>query len=176
MASSRHFASWLSLWVVSCQTTPYAPPPQAALVESVEVEVRDFQGRPEAYALVKGRLSTGAAQLVDARQSRTDGLLLLEVLEQTPRGANLLADLAESPPFETRIPIELLGLDPGPQLLHVNGVEARFEIPPLQAVLVSSSVALQTPPGVALIDEFIPIEDAFPRLGSDPASAATPLP
>lgn len=172
MAFSRHLAFWLSPLAVSCQTTkPYAPPPQPALVENVEVEVRDFQGRPEAHAVVKGHLSTAAAQLIDARQSRVDGILVLEVLEQTPRGANLISDLAQAPPFETRIPIELLGLEPGPCLLHVNGLEIPFEIPTPQAVLVSLSSNTPPPSAVSLIDEFIPIEEAVPPMSPavDPA-------
>ncbi len=85
------------------------------MVDSVEVEVgANSPGVPEAYAIVKGRLSSSAAQLIDARQSRVDRTLVLEVLEQTPRGATLLPDLAQSPPFETRIPIEILDLNPGP--------------------------------------------------------------
>jgi hypothetical protein len=148
--------------LVSCQVKPYAPPPQPATVESVEVQVGEFAGRPEAVALVKGRLSSSAAQLIDARQSRVDRTLVLEVLEQTPRGATLLPDLAHSPSFETRIPIEILGLEPGPCLLYANGIEIPFEIPPLQAVVASVDPAMNRSPAITLVDEFIPIEDTIP--------------
>jgi len=177
---------------VSCQgVKPYAPLPQQARVESVEVEVRSFEGRPEAYAIVKGRLSTSAAQLIDARQSRVERSLVIEVLEQTPRGANLLPDLTEAPPFEKRIPIEILGLEPGPCLLYVNGIATSFEIPPLQAGLVSEIPGPAAyAPTVTLVDEFIPIEDAVPgtalpgavipplptQHGGYPAPVATPIP
>ncbi|MBP6784797.1 MAG: hypothetical protein KA152_13470 [Verrucomicrobiales bacterium] len=151
------------LLTVSCQIKPYAPPPQRALVESVEVAVRIFEGRPEAEAVVKGRLSSSAAQLIDARQSREDGILYLEVLEQTPRGASLLTNLAESPPFMTRIPIEILGLDPGPCRLNANGIEIDFEIPTLKASLVSAEIGPTVPESrIKLIDEFIPIEEVSP--------------
>lgn len=163
-----------ALLAVSCQgVKPYAPLPQQARVESVEVEIRSFEGRPEAYAVVKGRLSTSAAQLIDPRQSRVERSLVIEVLEQTPRGANLLPDLTEAPPFEKRIPIEILGLEPGPCLLYVNGIATSFEIPPLQAALASEIPGpANYAPTVTLIDEFIPIEDAVP--GTALPGVATP--
>lgn len=175
-----------ALLAVSCQgVKPYAPLPQQARVESVEVEVRSFEGRPEAYAVVKGRLSTSAAQLIDPRQSRVERSLIIEVLEQTPRGANLLPDLTEAPPFEKRIPIEILGLEPGPCLLYVNGIATSFEIPPLQAALASEIPGPAAyAPSVTLVDEFIPIEDAVPgaviaplptQQGGYPAPVATPI-
>jgi len=126
----------------------------------VEIEVLDFEGRPEAYAVVSGNLSSSAAQLVDTKQSREDRTIFLEVLEQTPRGANLLSDLALSPPFQTRIPVELLGLPPGPCILVTNGIQTPFVIPSLQAILVSTDDDSPTrEPAVSLIDEFIPIEE-----------------
>jgi len=146
----------------SCQVKPYAPPPQPALLEKVEVEIGDFAGRPEAFAIVKGRLSSTVAQLTDARQSRVDRTLIVEVLEQTPRGAKPHPDLGQSPPFETRIPIEILGLEPGPCLLYANGIEVPFEIPPLQAVVASIDPVVNRPSAVTLVDEFIPIEDTIP--------------
>lgn len=170
---------------VSCQVKPYAPLPQAAAVESVEVEVRFFEGRPDVYALVKGRLSTSAAQLIDPRQSRVERSLIIEVLEQTPRGANLLPDLAQSPPFETRVPIEILGLEPGPCLLYVNGIATSFEIPSLQAAPASAATTGGYLPAVTLVDEFIPIEDVVPgtaiaplptQHGGYPAPVAIPVP
>jgi hypothetical protein len=159
-------ACLLAALVVSCQTRPYAPPPRAALVESVEVEVGHFAGRPEAHAIVRGQLSSTAAQLVESRQSRVERQLVLEVREQTPRGANLLGDLGESRPFETRIPIEILGLDPGPILLHANGHVVEFEIPALQAEPVGTGEAASLPAGIALVDEFIPIEDTVSAGGN----------
>lgn len=171
--------------IISCQVKPYAPLPQQAKVESVEVEVRSFEGRPEAYAIVKGHLSTSAAQLVDPRQSRVERSLLIEVLEQTPRGANLLPDLTAAPPFETRVPIEILGLEPGPCLLYVNGIATSFEVPSLQATLATgASPVAAYPSSVTLVDEFIPIEEAVPGMaltplptqsGSYPAPVAAPV-
>jgi len=121
------FPWWTSIFAVlaSCQVMrPYAPEPQPATVESVEVEVRRFHGRPEAYAVVRGRLSSRAAQLTAPRQSRDeDGNPRIEVMEQTPRGASLLPDASEPPPFQSRIPVELLGLGPGAYTLSANGVE-----------------------------------------------------
>lgn len=165
-----------SLLAVSCQVKPYAPPPRPAAVESVEVVVGDFAGRPEVLAIVKGRLSSSAAQLVDSRQSRIERSLVLEVLEQTPRGAALLPDLALSPAFETRIPIETLGLEPGPCLLFVNGMATSFEIPPLRAQELDDFSTTRS--AVTLVDEFIPIEDTLP-LGTEigvisPVPAASP--
>ncbi len=144
----------------SCQTKSYAPPPLKAHVESVEVEVLDFEGRPEAYAIVSGRLSTSVAQLVDTKQARDDRTLYLEVLEQTPRGATLLPDLTDSPPYRTRIPIELLGLEPGPCLLNTNGILTPFLIPNPKAVqVVQSNHGDMRPPVVTLLDQFVPIEE-----------------
>jgi len=156
----------LPLLFVSCQAKPpYAPPPQPAVVESVEVEVINFEGRPDAYAIVKGRLSTTVAILVDAKQSREDRILLLEVLEQTPRGAIVLTDLGESPPFETRIPIETLGLAPGVYTLNANGILTEFEIPRIHAtLLVEGAMPPVRESAVTLVDEFIPIEEAGPAL------------
>ena len=162
----RFLCCSLPLLAVSCQVkAPYAPPPQPAVVESVEVEVIDFEGRPDVYATVKGRLSTTVALLVDAKQSREERLLFLEVLEQTPRGATILTDLAESPPFQTRIPIETLGLEPGFYTLNANGMLTEFEIPQIHAtLLVEGPGAAARPSAVTLVDEFIPIEEAGPAL------------
>lgn len=148
---------------MSCQTRSYAPPPQAAAVESVEIEVKDFAGRPEIIAHVKGNLSTSAAQLIDARQSRVERTLIVEVLEQTPRGADRIAGLTPAPPFQTSIPVEVLGLDPGPCLLYVNGIEMPFEIPRIQASPASYPDLASAPISpITLVDEFIPIEDTVP--------------
>ncbi len=152
--------------MTSCQVIgrkPYAPPPRLAQVEDVEVVVREFAGRPEANAIVKGHLSSTAAQLVDSRQSREGELLIVEVMEQTPHGATPtpLADAVvaatpedTTPSFETVIPIEILGLDPGPHLLRVNGLEIPFEIPTPRATLVSSDDSQPHSP-ITLVDEFI---------------------
>ncbi len=162
----RSAAFLLPSLVVSCQVKPYAPPPRLTLVESVEVEVRDFEGRPEAYAMVRGRLSSSAAQLIDARQSRVDRTLIIEVMEQTPRGANLLPDLGESPPFETRIPVEILGLEPGPVTLYANGIGTAFEIPTPRAELAIPGAPALLPAGITLVDEFIPLEETVPLGGN----------
>ncbi len=167
VAIPRLFALCLPLLAVSCQTKPYAPPPRLALVESVEVEVGEFAGRPEVFAVVKGRLSTSVAQLIAPRQSRIGRTLVIEVREQTPRGATPLPDLGQSPPFETRIPVEVLGLEPGPCLLHANGIETPFEISFPRAVLASSSEPPR-PPAVSLVDEFIPAAASPPALGGNP--------
>ncbi len=160
MPTVRVVISCLCLLTVSCQVKPYAPLPLAALVESVDVEVRDFEGRPEAYARVNGRLSSSAAQLVDTKQSRDGRTIILEVLEQTPRGANLLPDLAMAPPFSTRIPVELLGLNPGPCLLITNGIQTPFVIPGLHATLLGEGdVSPARESAISLVDEFIPIEE-----------------
>lgn len=150
----------LCLLTVSCQVKPYAPPPLPTKVVSVEVEIRDFEGRPEAFAVVNGYLSSTAAQLVDAKQSRENRTIFLEVLEQTPRGANLIADLAMAPPFQTRIPVELLGLSPGPCILMTNGIETHFVIPNRLAVLMNTEEnGSSREPAITLLDEFIPIEE-----------------
>jgi len=185
LSMQRFFLLLSPILMISCQVKPYAPLPQQARVESVEVEVRSFEGRPEAYAIVKGHLSTSAAQLVDPRQSRVERSLMIEVLEQTPRGANLLPDLTAAPPFETRVPIEILGLEPGPCLLYVNGIATSFEVPSLHATLAAPvSAAAPHPAAVTLVDEFIPIEEAVPGMavtprpvqsGSFPAPVATPV-
>ncbi len=98
-------------------------------VESVGVKISEFHGRPEAYATVRGFLSTSAAQLVDTEKSRNGSTIHLKVLEQTPRGENLVADLSNSPCFVKKIPLELLGLPSGNYLLSANGVKTVFVIP-----------------------------------------------
>ncbi len=152
--------------LVSCQSKPpYAPPPRPAVVESVAVEVGEFEGRPDVFAVVSGRLSSTAALLVDPKQSREGRVISLEVLEQTPRPAMILTDLGESPPFETRVPIGTLGLEPGLYTLAVNGLLAEFEIPPLQASLLVPGGNPEPPdPAIVLVDEFIPIENVAPTI------------
>ncbi|MEN8716704.1 MAG: hypothetical protein ABF384_17465 [Verrucomicrobiales bacterium] len=145
--------------LVSCQIArknePYAPPARPATVESVEVITREFHGRPEAYAKIRGTLSTSMAQLVDPKQSRDGNLLYLEVLEQTPRASGLIAEVTESPKFEKIISLELLGLLPGKYILNTNGIESELEIPALRATTFSGEL-----PGYQTVDEFIPIEDS----------------
>ncbi|NLT70406.1 MAG: hypothetical protein GXX91_06900 [Verrucomicrobiaceae bacterium] len=160
----RIFSLSLFSLIVSCQTKPpYAPPPRPALVESVAVEVGEFGGRPDVSAVVSGHLSSTAALLVDPRQSREGQVISLEVLEQTPRATTLLTDLGESPPFETRIPIGTLGLEPGRYTLAVNGLLAEFEIPPIQASLLVPGDRPGPPdPAIVLVDEFIPIQKVTP--------------
>ena len=75
----------------------------------------------------------------------------------------VLTDLGESPPFETRIPIGTLGLEPGRYSLAVNGLLAEFEIPPLQAnLLVPGEKPERSDPAIVLVDEFIPIQKVTP--------------
>ncbi|MEM6915974.1 MAG: hypothetical protein AAF491_05345, partial [Verrucomicrobiota bacterium] len=131
---------------------------QRALVEKVEVHRKEFAGRPEVYARVQGRLSTTAAQIVDSPQRREDGKLFLDVMEQTPRGADLMSNLTDFPSFERIIPVDILGLAPGIYTLHVNGVETTVEVPFLQAETVSQS---EVPVSRHLRDEMIDIEDAI---------------
>lgn len=150
----------ISLLAVSCQLEPYAPPPVPVIVESAEVEIRFFAGRPDAIVTVKGKLTSSAAMLVDPKQSREGNTLYIEVMEQTPRGATLLPDLGATPPFKTRIPIELLGTEgPGTYILDTNGLQTTFEIPAIQATV---STGEETPTEydsrIRLVDEFIPIE------------------
>jgi hypothetical protein len=166
----RLFLLLSPLLMISCQVSSYAPLPQQARVESIEVELRCVEGRPVAYAIVKGHLSSSGAQLVDPRQSRVERSLIIEVLEQTPRRANLLQTLSAAPPFETGVPIEILGLEPGPCLLYVNGIATSFEVPSHQALLALGSSPAAHPATVTLVDEFIPIEEAVPGM------ALTPLP
>ena len=113
-----------------CRTVPYAPPPQKATVEKVEVTVSDFYGRPDVFATISGRLSSNAAQLVDVEQSRgPDQNLVLLVKEQTPRGG-VSTNRIPNPPFQTRVPLEVLGLTPGQiYTVSANGVQTQFEMP-----------------------------------------------
>ncbi len=131
IASYSRFVSGLVLLfcLASCKTKPYSPAPKKVVVESIEVNIREFEGRPDAYALVKGRLSSSVAQLVDADQSREGTILHISVMEQTPRGAVAAPDMGASPPFETRIPIDILGLKPGTYTVEANGVMAKLEVP-----------------------------------------------
>ncbi len=109
---------------------PYAPPAVPVLVQSVEIDTTEFHGRPDVYADIKGRLSSNAAQLVDIKQSRGKGnLLMVEVNEQTPRGSTG-TNKVPNPPFQTRVPLEVLGLMPGQKyLVDVNGFKTQFQMP-----------------------------------------------
>ena len=164
------FAS--GLLAVSCQVKPYAPPPTPAVVESAEIEVMFFAGRPDAIVTVTGTLSSSAAMLVDPKQSLDGRTIFIEVLEQTPRGATLLPDLAETPSFKTRIPIELLGTEgPGQYILDTNGIQTPFEIPAIQASVSSNEeTPMEYESRIRLIDEFIPIEES----GMVPLNQAAP--
>ncbi len=115
--------------MAGCETKPYASAPEPALVESIQLEVKEFQGRPDVTALIRGRLSSNAAQLVDSRQYRRGNLLHIEVLEQTPR-ATLPTNRMPHPPFQTRIPLEVLGLLPGERyVVDANGIRTEFRMP-----------------------------------------------
>ena len=120
------------LLLSGCQTTAgsYVPPAKPAMVESVDVFVTDFHGRPDVYADIKGRLSSNAAKLTDVQQFRGKGnLLFLEVSELTPRGVES-TNRVPHPPFQTRVPVEILGLAPGQTyVLVANGVVTHFTMP-----------------------------------------------
>lgn len=155
-------AAMFSGGLVSCQTAKtYAPEARPAVVDSVEVKSGEFEGRPEAVAVVSGIYSSSAAQLVDSKQSRDGNMLYLEVREQTPRDAIISPTSTGSPSFETKIPIELLGLEPGEYIVSVNGVEAPLTVPAIQAEPFSGREvrASRERPPVQIVDEFIAIED-----------------
>jgi hypothetical protein len=120
----------IAAFLVSCETTPYAPPPQPVYVEKINIVTTDYHGRPDIYADISGRLSSNAAQLVDVKQSRANGnLMLVQVNEQTPRG-NLGTNKVPHPPFQTRIPLEVLGLEPGRvYIVDANGTKTHFQMP-----------------------------------------------
>lgn len=131
------FLSWCwlltGLFVLTgCQTTAgsFVPPAKPAMVESVEVFVTDFHGRPDVYADIRGRLSSNAAKLTDVQQARGKGnVLFLEVRELTPRGVES-TNRVPHPPFQTRVPVEVLGLAPGrTYVLVANGVATQFTMP-----------------------------------------------
>lgn len=129
--SVRNLSVFPLFWLlVSCATNSYAPRLKKAKVEAVSVEIKSFQGRPDAYAIIKGRFSNGAAQLADASQYRDGKELHISVMERTPRGVtSSSSDLGASPPFESRVPIETLGLPAGKYTVDANGVTAIMEIP-----------------------------------------------
>ncbi len=127
--SAVFLCSVLPLFFGGCQTKPYAPAPKKAVVESIEVKIHHFEGRPDAYAIVKGYLSSTVAQLVDASQTREGKILHIAVMEQTPRGAIAIPDLGKSPSFEKKIPIDLMGLEPGRYTVEANGITGLLEIP-----------------------------------------------
>lgn len=116
--------------MVSCQTTPYAPPAQKARVETVDISISDFHGRPDIFATIRGNLSSNAAQLIDVKQSRSEGnVLVIEIKEQTPRGA-ISTNKIPNPPFQTRFPLEVLGLEPNRvYVVDANGVRTQFTMP-----------------------------------------------
>lgn len=171
------FSGIALLALSSCQVQPYAPPPQKAFVETLEVQIKDFEGRPDAQAVVSGRMSSNVAQLVDHQQSRDGDRLYIDVLEQTPRGATLVPNLTDSAPFQTIIPIDLLGLEPGVYTVSANGIETTLEIPTLRAeategeyLAATSTSSTTAPPEV--VDEFIAIEDS---VYVDPATVPTSI-
>ena len=87
----------LAVLATGCQVKSYAPPPQKADVETVEINLNNFHGRPEATAIVSGRLTSSAAQLVDAEQTREGNIIYVAVMEQTPRGGALLGTVPLRP-------------------------------------------------------------------------------
>ena len=95
----------LAVLATGCQVKPSAPPPQKANVETVEINLSGFHGRPEATAVVSGRLTSSAAQLADAEQTREGNIIYVAVMEQTPRGAALLPILTMSPRYLSLIHI-----------------------------------------------------------------------
>ncbi len=104
----------------------FIEPPKPTQVNTIDIEMRSFGGRPDATAVVEGLLSNAGAQLVDSKQYRKGYRLYIEVMEQTPRNAVSAQTLI---PFKQKIPIETIGLTPGVYILNVNGVEKRLEIP-----------------------------------------------
>jgi len=153
------------------------PPPQAAFVESVSVESAIFQGRPEVNIQVKGRLSSSAAQLVDAKQYRDGDRIYLDIMEQTPRGAELLPDLATSPSYETRQALDVMGLDfDRPYTLVVNGVESELIIPAPRAEAVGDLAFLRatnTSASTAPPDTMFDLENPFGLPESEVAPEST---
>lgn len=149
----------LAVLATGCQVKPYAPPPQKADVETVEINLSNFHGRPEATAVVSGRLTSSAAQLVDAEQTREGNIVYVAIMEQTPRGAALLPDLTMSPQYQTSIQLDLLGLTPGTYTVSVNDVLAELEIPSIEATTSNGNIASTNPDTSELTNALIPIED-----------------
>lgn len=67
-----------------------------------------------------------------------------------------MTDLAQSPPFERIVLIDILGLAPGSHTLSVNGIETVFTIPMTQAEALTS---VDVPVSDAVRDEMVDIED-----------------
>ena len=152
-----------------CQVKPNAPPPQKADVETVEINLSDFHGRPEATAVVSGRLTSSAAQLADAEQTREGNIIYVAIMQQTPRGAALLPNLTMSSRYQTTIQLDLLGLTPGTYTVSVNDVLAELEIPSIQTTTSNGSIASANPDTSELTNALIPIEDT--PYGRDGATA-----
>ena len=119
---------------MGCQTTrksvSFIPASKRVVVESINVEVTDFHGRPDVFATLTGRLSSNVAQLVDVEQTRGKGnTLYFHVVEKTPQGASA-TNKVPNPPFQTRVPVDVLGLVPGQTYTVIaNGVEDQFTMP-----------------------------------------------
>ena len=107
-------------------------------------------GRPDIFATIRGKLSSNAAQLVDVKQSRGPGnVLIVEVKEQTPRGG-ISTNKIPNPPFQTRVPLEVLGLEPNQvYVVDANGVRTEFMMPGADEtagyLASSSSTGLEIP-------------------------------
>ncbi len=109
---------------------PYGQKTRKVKVDSVEVEFRWFQGRPDAYAVVKGQLSSSVAQLAEVKQSRKGSSLIIDIRESTPFGTSAPEGEEKMPkPFTRKIPIEILGLPAGKYPILANGVSGFLEIP-----------------------------------------------
>ncbi len=123
------------------------------MVEEVEIVTEYFEGRVDYFVVVKGRLTSSVALLVDAKQSRDGQMLYIEVMEQTPRGAVAITspDITGPPPFESRLPLETLGLLPGSYIVDANGI---------QVPLVIEEVSEEAPaPETATGNDFAMLQD-----------------
>ncbi|MEO0416118.1 MAG: hypothetical protein AAF226_14320, partial [Verrucomicrobiota bacterium] len=121
-------------------------------VEAVRVEVKTFNGMPEATAVVRGRLSREGSVLVDAQQFREDGTLFIEVLEHVPNGGQNRVESVSSEaaraklPFQSRIPVNVLGLERGRvYTVDTNGVLSKLRLPTEAEIYGSSSVSTVDP-------------------------------
>lgn len=123
----------IGIFAIGCKSTKkasanfYDLSTRKANVETLTVEVRDFHGRPDVFADIRGRLSSNVAVLMDVEQTRDDHNLYLIVTESTPLGS---ISTRSDPPFQTRVPMEVLGLVRGRTYqVHANGVVAEFTMP-----------------------------------------------
>ncbi len=103
---------------------------QPAQIESVEIETTYFYGKPDVTAIVKGRLTSNAAQLAEVEQYRPDPATIeVRIPEVTPVGA-VASNRIALPPFQTRVVLETTGLIPGQNYrVLINGYVSIFEMP-----------------------------------------------